>query len=62
MHHNDDEVDFPDWMLPDNHPNKMRVAKKPSGKSLNESIADIMTRPVIQYTPEDLMKSVMKDE
>ncbi len=64
MHHNpyDDEVDFPDWMLPDNHPNKMRMAKKPSGKSLNESIADIMNKPVIQYTPEDLMKSILKDE
>ena len=60
MHPNDD-VDFPDWMLPDNHPNKMPKVKRKSAKSLNESIADIMTKPTIEFTPEDLLKSVMKD-
>jgi hypothetical protein len=60
MHPND--VDFPDWMLPDNHPNKMPKMKRKSAKSLNESIADIMAKPTIEFTPEDLLKSVMKDD
>ena len=56
-----DEVDFPDWMLPDNHPQKMlKVSVKPA-KSMNESIADIMAKPAIKFTPEDLMKTVLKD-
>lgn len=65
MHHNqfDDDTDFPDWMLPDNHPNKMRkTTVRHNVKSLNESIADIMSKPAIPFTPEDLLKSVMKDE
>ena len=56
-----DEVDFPDWMLPDNHPQKMRKVPVKPAKSLNESIADIMAKPAIKFTPEDLMKTVLKD-
>ena len=56
-----DEVDFPDWMLPDNHPQKMRKVTVKPVKTMNESIADIMAKPAIKFTPEDLMKTVLKD-
>lgn len=58
----DDEVDFPDWMLPDNHPRKMKTPQRPAGKSFNDAIADVMAKPSIPFTPDDLMRSVMKQE
>jgi hypothetical protein len=56
-----DEVDFPDWMLPDNHSQKMRKVSVKPAKSMNEAIVDIMAKPAIKFTPEDLMKTVLKD-
>ena len=56
-----DEVDFPDWMLPDNHPQKMRKVSVKPAKSMNEAIADIMKTPVIARSPEDLLKMTLNE-
>lgn len=45
-----DEVDFPDWMLPDNHPNKTNVTRKKTTHSLNEAINAALAKPPINVT------------
>ena len=47
----DDEVDFPDWMLPDNHPNKVRgnIKRKPA-MSLEEAAKQAMEKPAVDVS------------
>ena len=46
-----DEVDFPDWMLPNNHPNKMKInVKRKSAMSLEEAAKQAMQKPAIDLT------------
>ena len=47
----DEDVEFPDWMLPDNHPMKMkkqsfRGLHKPM-QSLEQACADALKKPAI---------------
>jgi hypothetical protein len=57
-----DEVDFPDWMLPDNHPQKMRKMPVRQAKSLTETIAEVLKTPVIDRSPEDLLKKTLNED
>ena len=57
-----DEVDFPDWMLPDNHPQKMRKTTVRPTKSLTETIAEVLKTPVIDRSPEDLLKKTLNED
>jgi hypothetical protein len=42
-----DEVDFPDWMLPDNHPNKNKTMQRKSSHSLTEAINQALAKPPV---------------
>ncbi len=43
-----DEVDFPDWMLPDNHPMKMmKGGLKQSSGSVEDAVREAMKKPAI---------------
>lgn len=42
-----DEVDFPDWMLPDNHPNKNKTIQRKSSQSLTEAINSALAKPPV---------------
>jgi len=53
-----DEVDFPDWMLPDNHPNKRKTPVRTSTKSFEDAIKEAMSKPSIPINDkliEDMM-------
>lgn len=54
-----DEVDFPDWMLPDNHPRKQKVARVQTTKTFQEAIAEAMAKPIVPVT--DALLEDMKD-
>ena len=42
-----DEVDFPDWMLPNNHPNKNKTIQRKSSQSLTEAINQALAKPPV---------------
>jgi hypothetical protein len=44
----DDMEPFPDWMLPDNHPQKkMGMQRKTVTKSLEKIAEEVLTKPLI---------------
>ena len=44
----DDIEPFPDWMLPDNHPQKKSVnIRRQSSKSLEKVAEEVLTKPLI---------------
>ena len=42
-----DEIDFPDWMLPDSHPNKNKTIQRKSSQSLTEAINQALAKPPV---------------
>lgn len=42
-----DEIDFPDWMLPNNHPNKNKTIQRKSSHSLTEAINQALAKPPV---------------
>ena len=58
-----DEVDFPDWMLPDNHPNKRKTPQRTSTKSFEDAIKEAMAKPSVPITDNILeeMKNKFTD-
>lgn len=55
-----DDVDFPDWMLPDNHPRKQKVARTKSTMTFEEAIAQAMAKPSVPMS--DALLEDMKDK
>ncbi len=47
-----DEVDFPDWMLPNNHPNKNKTLQRKSSQSLTEAINLALSKPPVTIVIE----------
>ena len=45
-----DEVDFPDWRLPDNHPNKTKGVKRKPAMSLEEAARQAMAKPAVDVS------------
>lgn len=59
-----DEVDFPDWMLPDNHPRKQKVARPKTTKTFQEAIAEAMAKPIVPVNDtllEDMKNTFTKN-
>lgn len=54
----DDDVEFPNWMLPDNHPQKMKSGFRQSvSYSLEQAAAEVLKKPpvtIVIKEPGDL--------